>query len=390
MKKLFLVAWLCSLTILPTFAAEASAPETVNLLIAPLNLAAPVWKGFSRSAVLSAGATAPDNASSAFRLTIEKGGFFGQVVKGAQAGHTYVFSLWVKSATGAAQNISLAGEVNVAGVPPVFQSYPVTGEWARIHLAFACPQEGNKNYRFSIRGGDLLIWHPQVEDVTGKAPEPSEFRAPPSAASLKPLEKKNPPAAGTVQNIACWGDSLTQGAGGTPYPAVLQKAVQAAGLKVYNGGIGGQTSVQIRERFLAAPDKFNDIVVIWAGRNNYSDPDRVLHDVAQMVDAVKTDRFLVLSVLNMNTEVKGSGAHAVILEINKALAQRYQEHFYDIRAELVGMYRQGDAADVKDHDNDVPPSSLRSDGIHLNAAGYQFVAQKIHDLLLARQWVAAK
>ncbi|MDP4133014.1 MAG: stalk domain-containing protein [Bacillota bacterium] len=45
--------------------------------------------------------------------------------------------------------------------------------------------------------------------------------------------------------IACWGDSLTAGDGGTPYPTVL---AQLTGLTTYNLGIGGETALTIAAR----------------------------------------------------------------------------------------------------------------------------------------------
>lgn len=52
--------------------------------------------------------------------------------------------------------------------------------------------------------------------------------------------------------IGCWGDSLTAGAGGSGggYPTVLASLL---GASTYNGGIGGQTSIQIAARQGGAP-----------------------------------------------------------------------------------------------------------------------------------------
>ena len=53
------------------------------------------------------------------------------------------------------------------------------------------------------------------------------------------------------QNIAAWGDSLTYGnqdGTATTYPATL---TALSGRYVLNGGIGGNTSTQIRTRMLA-------------------------------------------------------------------------------------------------------------------------------------------
>ena len=58
-----------------------------------------------------------------------------------------------------------------------------------------------------------------------------------------------------------------------------------------------------------------------------------------------------------------------------------------IRTALVAAYNPINAQDVADHANDVTPSSLRSDKIHLNDAGYQFVAKKIDDFFKSKNWL---
>jgi lysophospholipase L1-like esterase len=264
----------------------------------------------------------------------------------------------------------------------------VTADWQRFFIVFKCPDGGNNNFRFSYREGDIYAWHPQVEDVAGNASQtPTDYVERPKPTPLGPLVVKGPPPAGVVQDIACWGDSLTAGAGGTPYPSDLQADPHCTARKVMNGGVGGQTSSQIRVRFLAAPDKFGDLVVIWAGRNNFGDPETVKSDIADMVNRLTTNRFLVLSVLNMQTEPRGSGAHTTIVKLNQDLAGRYVGHYLDIRTILVNSYDKSNTQDVADHDNDVSPTSLRSDKIHLNTAGYQIVASRVLDFFKTNKWL---
>lgn len=47
--------------------------------------------------------------------------------------------------------------------------------------------------------------------------------------------------------ISCWGDSLTAGAGGTPYPTTLQTLI-GSGVNVNNFGVGGENSKTIAAR----------------------------------------------------------------------------------------------------------------------------------------------
>ena len=388
LTKTLLAASLILSAGLPCMAEDAPA-KVANLLRSSDDLSGAEWKSFSRNAtVVKSDVADPDGGSEAFRLTIA-GGFMGQVLKAAVPGHKYLFSVWMKSATGSAQNASLAGENNPPAPSSKFQSFAVTAEWQRFSIAFDCP-ETNSNFRFSFRDCDVLAWHPQVEDATGKDPvEPSPYvENSMKAKNVKIQIPKNGPAPGVVQDIACWGDSLTAGAGGKPYTATLQEAASIKGRKVFNGGVGGQTSVQIKARFLEAPEKMGDLVIIWAGRNNYFDVNAVENDIAEMVSKLKTNRFLVLSVLNMENEVSGSGGHAAIVQLNKDLAGQYPDNFIEIRNALVAAYDKSSTEDQACNAKDVTPKSLRVDGIHLNSKGYKLVADRILTTLESKGWLA--
>ncbi|MDR3709454.1 MAG: GDSL-type esterase/lipase family protein [Capsulimonadaceae bacterium] len=371
----------------PAPASPTQAAGSKNLLKSSDDFSSSAWSSFSsKTTITTAAGQAPDKTNTAAHLVV--GAFVGQVIDNAVPGHTYVFSTWMKSATGAEQNVQLAGENNPPAPDSKFAAFTVTSDWQRFFIVFKCPDGGKSNFRFSYRTGDIYAWHPQVEDVTGNAAQtPTDYAERLRPAPLKPLVVKGPPASGVIQNISCWGDSLTAGAGGTPYPADLQSDPSVGQRKVANGGVGGQTSTQIKERFLAAPEKFGDLVVLWAGRNNYGDRETVEADIAEMVDKLSTDRFVVLSVLNMTTEPKGGPALAAIDTLNHDLANRYKGHFLDVRSALVEAYDKSNPQDVADHDADVTPTSLRSDKIHLNTAGYRFVAERVLSYLKTNQWL---
>ena len=177
-------------------------------------------------------------------------------------------------------------------------------------------------------------------------------------------------------HIAAWGDSLTYGygGGGTTFPAELSSL---SGYTVYNGGVSGNTSSQILTRFNADTTKHAWPTIIWAGYNNYNDPAQVKADIAAMVAALGHSNYLVLSVLNGSSEPSGSSGYNTIIQLNNDLAATYGSHYLDVRSYLVSLYDPGNAQDVIDHGNDVPPSSLRYDTVHLTGAGYTDVAQKI-------------
>ena len=179
-------------------------------------------------------------------------------------------------------------------------------------------------------------------------------------------------------SIAAWGDSFTigTGGGGTTYPGIFQSD---SGVAVYNGGVSGETSTQIATRMLAATDKYTWPVIIWAGRNNYSSQSTVLADIASMVAALRTDNYLVLGILNNSTETTGLSSYNSIIALNSALSSTYGSHYVDVRTYLVSQYNAGIPQDVTDHNNDVVPSSLRSDTLHLNAAGYTLLGHYLYN-----------
>ena len=193
-------------------------------------------------------------------------------------------------------------------------------------------------------------------------------------------------------NIAAWGDSLTAGnedGTGVTYPNVL--SANLGNRMVYNGGVGGQTSIQIAARMLADTAKSSWTTVIWAGRNNYSSPSQVESDIAAMVASLGSNtHYLVLSVLNgSGSESIGDANYNQIISINTYLASTYSGHYLDIRSYLASQTALTDAGitpsaqDLTDIGNGVPPTDLRVDGIHLNAAGYALVATKVGNYITA-------
>ena len=209
--------------------------------------------------------------------------------------------------------------------------------------------------------------NPIVEIGTGGGSAEIEFA---NAAELDTLYKQN--------NIAAWGNSLTEGDGATfPYTSYLSRLT---GRYVYNGGISGQISTQIKDRMIADTVKHDWPTIIWAGRNNFSDSTTVVNDIATMVAALNHDKFLVLGILNGDYAGEYSGAtnHTKIVNINNYLFTTYGSRYVPIREYLVSLYNPSISQDVTDHTNDIVPSSLRSDNIHLNQTGYDTVAKYLY------------
>ena len=181
--------------------------------------------------------------------------------------------------------------------------------------------------------------------------------------------------------IQTWGDSLTQGSGATvssnQYPAQL---AAYSGFRVANGGVPSETSTQILTRQTAGSNTWSQPTIIWAGRNDYPFPTTVKANIAQMVTNLwsqgNTNRYMVMSILNGQYagEQRGGIGYAVITNLNAELSAIYGKNYVDVRSYLVSRYDPLVAQDVIDYADDIPPSSLRSDAIHLNDAGYAAVA----------------
>jgi hypothetical protein len=175
------------------------------------------------------------------------------------------------------------------------------------------------------------------------------------------------------ERLTCWGDSLTA----SDYPSRLSQ--QLTNISVYNEGLGGDTSTQIKTRFDAAASSRKELVVIWSGRNNFNDPTTVKSDIAAMVAALGHTNYIVVSVINGEavSEYKGNVNYNLIVGLNSDLASIYGSRYLDVRSPLVAAYDSGTPQDVIDFGHDIVPSTLRIDNIHLTADGYQMVADMV-------------
>lgn len=172
-------------------------------------------------------------------------------------------------------------------------------------------------------------------------------------------------------HLAAWGDSLTSGLNEVPYTVEL---ANLTGFTIYNGGVGGETSVQIKDRMLADPAKHAWPTLIWAGRNDSDNPQQVVASIGAMVAALGHSQYLVLATLNAADEGRGTYGYEKTIALNNQLAAAYGAHYLDVRAYLVAHADTG---------NDTIPPALHKPGdlLHLNAAGYALVAACIYERL---------
>lgn len=198
--------------------------------------------------------------------------------------------------------------------------------------------------------------------------------------------------------VAAYGDSLTAGQqnssnvfSATSFPAVAQAA---SGRYFMNGGVPGETSTSIKNRTVAATqsDNMSRIMVIWAGRNNYASTATVMADIASMVAACTSGKYIVMSVLNDLTTDGGTGGvqyGQIVTTLNAAnIAVTYPSNYLDIRSTLAALAGPGQLYDNPAHFalDHIPPG-LVSDGIvHLNTAGYAIVAAQVNAFIASKGW----
>jgi hypothetical protein len=158
---------------------------------------------------------------------------------------------------------------------------------------------------------------------------------------------------------------------------------------VYDGSQIAQDSTVVAAHMLADTGRRNWITVIWCGHNNDNNPAQVKADIASMVNALGgNNRFVVISLLNkaLPTEIKGGAMYPVVLQLDADLQAAYPNNYLDMRSALIHLYNPLNAQDVQDFQNDVVPSSLRYDEIHLRQEGSSAAASILRNWLLAKGW----
>jgi hypothetical protein len=189
---------------------------------------------------------------------------------------------------------------------------------------------------------------------------------------------------GLSNHVAFWGDSMVP-----PVAANLQ--VLMPDRVVYDGGGIGDSSPDVVARQRAdSSGRGAWVNVFWYGHNNIADPAQIKADIAASASLLVpgNERFIILALINDATVAGGRGGpeYAVITQLNAELAALYPGNFIDVRAGLVQLYDPNITQDVLDFNNDVPPSSVRYDEIHLRNEGSVYVARRVRDFIVARGW----
>ena len=148
---------------------------------------------------------------------------------------------------------------------------------------------------------------------------------------------------------------------------------------------GPERDVQANTPFIPADlERYKDHVAwIWAGRNGFRDPESVLASISAMTSALGHARFLVGSVL-ASADDTPEDVQAITL-LNAQLRAEFADRFVDLR-QILSEHSDGSAGDLSDLSVGHTPRSLRSDHLHLNDHGYQYIATAMQQSTLARGW----
>ncbi|MGB5230071.1 MAG: arylesterase [Desulfoprunum sp.] len=185
-------------------------------------------------------------------------------------------------------------------------------------------------------------------------PEPPAAPAEPDKSSL---------------TIVAVGDSLTAGYGieeGEAYPALVEKALRAEGMKVQvvNAGVSGETSSGTLARLDWVLTLDPDIVILETGANDGLrglDTTMVRDNLEQIIDLLQ-QRDIVVILAGMK----------MVWNLGPAYTGEFNRIFPDLAAKkgliFMPFFLQGVATD---------PALNRDDGIHPNPAGHRIIADNI-------------
>lgn len=132
--------------------------------------------------------------------------------------------------------------------------------------------------------------------------------------------------------------------------------------------------------------------LLWMGKNNIQDVDRVLADTRAAYD-VEPDATVVLGHWKTNGDRPGTATHDAVDRVNRGYAQAYGDRWIDVHRHLLDP-RWWDLPELRgigigttDEDRRrvgygvVPRTIMADDGVHLNRFGYLIVAHALAEHL---------
>lgn len=190
---------------------------------------------------------------------------------------------------------------------------------------------------------------------------------------------------GQYQAFLTEGDSMAAGDGiPTTQGRWMISLSQYFNLSIFRAALGGTTSTQAKDTFLADATHRNWIILIWTGHNNVNGP--VVSDIQAMVAwmSALAPHYIVLSPVRSAADTPNS---ADITTLRDALATAFGVHYLDCNDDLAAA-NDGSAGDLSDVANGYTPRSLRGDNIHLNQAGQDVIFACVRDGLVSLGYAA--
>lgn len=162
----------------------------------------------------------------------------------------------------------------------------------------------------------------------GAAPAPTPTAADTGASASGSSALRVP----TTPNIALWGDSMVP-----PLSRALDLVLDDR--QIHDGGVAGETSMQVLQRLLGDRDHKDWITIFWFGHNNIrvdaaAAPAQVKADLAAAIASLApgNNNFIVLALVNNAiTAPAGSAEYQTVMQLNQDLAAAYPRNFFDIR-----------------------------------------------------------
>ena len=177
-----------------------------------------------------------------------------------------------------------------------------------------------------------------------------------------------------ADTVICFGDSITEGEGETPYPANLQNMYDSssAGTQVVNAGAGGENTYE-------GVDRLGGVLAGYAG--NYVIIMEGANDVTQGISAETT----VYNLNNMIEQVVAAGGVPILSTITpNTRSSSYQPENYN--PGIIELAQDTGTTLVDTYSNVVSNwSNLTSDGVHPNDEGSVAIAEGFYSQLTSTQ-----
>ncbi|WP_394202937.1 GDSL-type esterase/lipase family protein [Shewanella waksmanii] len=159
--------------------------------------------------------------------------------------------------------------------------------------------------------------------------------------------------------ILAFGDSLTYGKGAEPGQDYPSQLALLSGLKVINAGISGETTAEGVQRFeQLLTETLPSLVVLLEGGN----------DFLRNQDSVNTQA----NLQSMIDIAKSRGVDVVLVAVPSKQLFLSPASFYADLADINQLVLVEEAVT-----NLLKDGSMKSDTVHLNAAGYRVLAEQI-------------